>query len=119
MIPTRSTELALRKQMLRQRRAVLRHAFALQVNARVAPMVGLADQAVAAGRWIGRHPYWVVAVSVALAVWRPKGAARLAGRGMWMWHTWQRLQPVVVPLLLRLSSPGAGASSDSTNEQEG
>lgn len=98
----RLSELALKKRMLQQRSAVLRHTFALQVNARIAPMAGMADRALSTGRWLGRHPYWLVAASVALAVWRPKGVARLAGRGLWLWQTWQRLQPVVMPLLLRL-----------------
>lgn len=111
----RMAELALKKHMLRQRSAVLRHTLALQVNARIAPLAGLADRAVSTGRWVGRHPYWVVAAAVALAVWRPKGVARLAGRGLWMWQTWQRLQPVVMPLLARFASaketPAAGSEN--------
>lgn len=112
----RMAELALKKHMLRQRSAVLRHTLALQVNARVAPLAGLADRAVSTGRWVGRHPYWVVAAAVALAVWRPKGVARLAGRGLWMWQTWQRLQPVVMPLLARLASAQQAPATDNANK---
>jgi len=117
----RMSELALKKRMLRQRSAVLRHAFALQVNARLAPVAGMADRAVSTGRWLGRHPYWAVAAVVALAVWRPKGIARLAGRGLWLWQMWSRLQPVLTPLLSQLGNPvQAGQAStaedrDSTN----
>lgn len=112
----RMAELALKKRMLRQRSTVLRHAFAVQVNARVAPLAGLADRAVSTGRWVGRHPYWVVAAAVALAVWRPKGVMRLAGRGLWLWQTWQRLQPMVMPLLSQLGSAREGAPTDSKDQ---
>lgn len=112
----RMSELALKKHMLRQRSTVLRHAFALQVNARVAPLAGLADRAVSTGRWVGRHPYWVVAAAVALAVWRPTGVARLAGRGLWMWQTWQRLQPVVMPLLTRFAGAQGASPTDSKDQ---
>lgn len=111
----RMAELALKKRMLRQRSAVLRHAFALQVDARVAPLAGLADRAVSTGRWVGRHPYWVVAAAVALAVWRPKGVVRLAGRGLWVWQTWQRLQPVVLPLLAQFNGVANSSANRSIN----
>ena len=112
----RMAELALKKHMLRQRSAVLRHAFALQVNARVAPLAGLADRAVSTGRWVGRHPYWVVAAAVALAVWRPTGVVRLASKGLWMWQTWQRVQPVVMPILARLAGAQGASPSDSKDQ---
>ena len=64
----RLSELALKKRMLQQRSAVLRHTFALQVHTKIAPMAGMADRALSTGRWLGRHPYWLVAASVALAV---------------------------------------------------
>jgi hypothetical protein len=96
------SELALKKRMLQQRSAVLRHAFALQVNAKVAPVAGMADRALSAGRWLGRHPYGLLAVAVALTVWRPSGMTRLAERGLWLWQTWQRLRPMVMPLMAQL-----------------
>lgn len=114
----RMAELALKKRMLRQRSAVLRHALALQVNARVAPLAGLADRAVTTGRWLGRHPYWVVAAAAALAVWQPRGLARLAGRGLWLWQTWQRVQPVVLPLLARFGGERAPDASAVENEDQ-
>lgn len=107
---TRLSELALKKRMLQQRSAVLRHAFALQVNAKVAPVAGMADRALSTGRWLGKHPYWLVAAAVALTVWRPKGVARLAGRGLWLWQTWQRMQPVVMPLVLQFAQARKAAS---------
>lgn len=110
MSSARMAELALRKRMLQQRSAVLRHTFAIQVNAKVAPMAGMADRALSTGRWLSKHPYWLVAGAVALAVWRPKGVARLAGRGLSLWQGWLRLRPVVMPLLLQFAQARQSAS---------
>lgn len=115
-MPDRMSELALKKRMLRQRSEVLRLTLAVQVNAKVEPLLGLADRAVSTGRWMGRHPYWMVAAAVALSVWRPLGVVRLASRGLWLWQTWQRLQPVVVPLLLRWTAPREGTPTDSKDK---
>lgn len=103
MLPKRMDELALKKRMLRQRSAVLRRAFAEQVLQGVAPALGVADRVISAGQWLKRHPVWLIVPVVALLVWRPKVAAsglaigltRWAGRGMWLWQTWAKLQPVV------------------------
>lgn len=95
----RLNELALKKQMLIQRSTVLRHALAIQMDAQLAPVAGVADQAVAAGRWVRRHPYWLIAGVVALAVWRPTGMTRLAVRGVSLWRAWRQWQPVIQPLL--------------------
>lgn len=116
MPSARMAELALRKRMLQQRSAVLRHAFAIQVNAKVAPVAGMADRALSTGRWLSQHPYWLVAGAVALAVWRPKGVARLAGRGLSLWQGWQRLRPVVMPLLLQFAQARQPASPQAGNK---
>jgi hypothetical protein len=107
----RMSELALRKRMLRQRSAVLRHTLAVQVNTQVAPALGLADRAVSSARWLGRHPQWLVAAGVALAVWRPAGLLRVATRGVWLWKTWLRWQPMLQPLWLRIKASGDGADT--------
>ena len=112
----RMAELALRKRMLQQRSAVLRHTLAIQVNAKVAPVAGMADRALSTGRWLSKHPYWMVAGAVALAVWRPKGVARLAGRGVWLWQSWLRLQPVVMPLLLQFEQARKSAVQQAENK---
>lgn len=112
----RMSELALKKRMLQQRSAVLRHAFALQVNAKVAPVADMADRALLTGRWLGKHPYWLVAAGVALTVWRPKGMTRLAGRGLWLWQTWQRWQPVVMPLMLQFTLARKSASAHQSDK---
>jgi len=91
----RLDELALRKRVLQQRSAVLRHTLAMQVGEHVAPVLGLADRVVASGRWLKRNPAWAVGAAVALVVWRPKFGLQLmqtwAGRGLWLWQTWQKL----------------------------
>ncbi|MDO9237912.1 MAG: YqjK family protein [Aquabacterium sp.] len=92
-------DLALKKRMLRQRSAVLRRTLAVQVGERVSPLMGMADRVVASGRWLRQHPAWLVGAGVALLVWRPKGLTRWAGRGLWLWQTWQRLQPTVTQLM--------------------
>jgi YqjK-like protein len=100
MTPVHMTELALRKRMLQQRSAVLRHTFAIQFRSEVAPLAGVADRAFAAGRWMWRHPLLLVAGAVAVTVWRPNGLSRLAGRGLLVWRAWQHWQPLVRPVLM-------------------
>ena len=96
---TRMAALALKKRMLQQRSAVLRRTLATQVGQGVGPVLGGADKLMATGQWLRRHPALLVGSAVALLVWRPKGLLRgalsLAGRGLWLWQTWQKLQPVV------------------------
>lgn len=106
----RLTELALKKRLLRQRSAVLRHTLATQVGAHVAPVLGAADRVVTSARWLRRHPAWLVGGAVALLVLRPKGLTPWLGRGLWLWRTWQRVQPMVSTLLNRpAATPSAQA----------
>lgn len=110
------SELALRKLMLQQRSAVLRHTLAMQVSEHVAPALGVADRVVASGQWLKRHPAWLVGAAVALLIWRPRaglqGVVRWAGRGLSLWQTWQQLQPMVTSLFQAV--PG-GQDSPSTD----
>jgi YqjK-like protein len=96
----RMAELALKKRILQQRSAVLRRTFAAQVAQGVAPVLGGADRAIAAGRWLKQHPALLAGAAVALLVWRPKGMVMLAGRGLWLWQTWLKLQPMLARLNL-------------------
>jgi len=96
--PDRMAALALQKRILQQRSALLRRTLAAQVEAGVSPLLGGADRVMAAGHWLRQHPALLVGASVALLVWRPKGLVTgvlsVAGRGLWLWQTWQKLQPV-------------------------
>lgn len=102
---THSDLLAIRKRLLQQRSAMLRHQFGAEVMQTLAPPLTAADRAVEAGRWLRRHPAWLVAPAVALLVWRPAwltggagaaGLLRWAGRAMWLWQWWGRLQPLLM-----------------------
>lgn len=88
---TSSQELATRKLLLQQRSAVLRHVLALQVNQTLAPAMRVADQLQSGGRWLRGHPALVVGAAAALLVWRPRAILSMAGRGLWLWQTWQHL----------------------------
>ena len=109
------SELALRKLMLQQRSAVLRHTLAIQVGEHVAPALGLADRVVASGQWLKRHPALLVGTTVALLIWRPKtglqGILSWASRGLALWQTWQQLQPVVARLVQTAQAAGQGTPS--------
>lgn len=91
----RLAELALRKRVLQQRSALLRRTLAQQVGVHVSPALGMADRVVASGRWLRQHPALLIGGAVALLVWRPTGLLRWAGRGMWLWQAWQRVQPML------------------------
>lgn len=113
---TRLTDLAEKKQMLRERSALLRDALADQVEQGVAPAFGVADRVIGGVQWLRRHPVWLIAPAVALLVWRPRvlggalqgglvaNVTRWAGRGVWLWQAWQRLQPMLAALKHRAGS---------------
>jgi hypothetical protein len=95
----RMAELALKKRLLQQRSAVLRHTLGAQIGQGVAPVLAGADRVVAAGQWLRRHPALLIGAAAALLVWRPKGviagALGMAGRGVWLWQSWHKLQPLL------------------------
>lgn len=101
------TELALRKRLLLQRSAVLRLQLAIQVGEHVAPVLRMGDRVVASGQWLRRHPAWLVGAAVALLVWRPKGLVSWAGRGVWAWQAWLKLQPMVARFAQLSAVPSA------------
>lgn len=77
--------LAQRRERLVARCEEDRRALAGQVECLRAPL-GWADRGVAALRYARRHPALLLAVGVALAVWRPRSAGRWLGRA---WVAWQ------------------------------
>ncbi|MFT3857915.1 MAG: hypothetical protein QM742_10600 [Aquabacterium sp.] len=110
-MPAQADLLAIRKRLLLQRSAMLRHQFGTEVMQTLAPPLTAADRVVQAGRWIGQHPFWLVAPAVALLVWRPSwlkeatrpaGLLRWAGRALWLWQWWGRLQPLMMASATRM-----------------
>ncbi len=70
-------------------RAVLeRERFSAQLDAWRAPLA-LADKGIAAGRYLRRHPQWLVAIAVVIALIRPRRAFAWARRGFVVWRTWR------------------------------
>jgi hypothetical protein len=79
--------LATRAQLL-ARAAVERERIAVQLRAWEAPLA-LADRSLAAARSIRRHPQWIIAAAVVLALLRPRRAFAWARRGFVAWRTWR------------------------------
>jgi hypothetical protein len=100
----RSVELALKKQRLQLKSAILRDAFAYQASS-WAPAFAAADRVQAGIRWLRRHPALPIAVLVALLVARPRAMLRLAGRGWLVWRGLRRVRGALVTALAML--PGA------------
>ncbi len=100
---SRDDELLLKKRLLRVRSERLRQALGEQFMHRAGPSLGVLEHIVTTAQWLRHHPAWVIGPLAAALIWRRKAAKRglvaalslWASRGMWAWHTWQRIQPVV------------------------
>ncbi len=92
-------DLATRKLLLQQRSTVLRELLTVQWAQTIDPVLSAADRVQAGGKWVKRHPSIVAALAAVLLVWRPRGVAKLAGKGWWLWQTWRRLRPLVQPIV--------------------
>ncbi len=99
----RYPDLALRKRLLRAHSGLLRQQLLAEWQVTVAPVTRVAEQARQGLHWLRTHPALVAGAGAALLVWRPSAMLSLLGRGVWLWRTWQRLQPA----LARLGSPEA------------
>jgi len=96
---TRDHELAQRKVRLQSRIAEQRLALRVQVQASLARPLAVADKVSAVGRWIAARPAIPAVVVAALVAWRPKGLLGWAGKGLWLWRTWRKVQPLVVTVM--------------------
>ena len=90
----RAVELALKKQRLQLRSAMLRTEFSAGAK-RWAPAFALADRGRAALRWLQRHPVVPVAVLAAVAAARPRAILRWAQRGFIAWQGLRKLHSVI------------------------
>ncbi|CAH0354516.1 YqjK family protein [Aquabacterium sp. CECT 9606] len=95
MTARRSQELVLKKQLLQQRSAVLRHSLARQSATTLAPVLGVVDRVYRGGRWLAAHPVLVVGVAAWLFRRRPKRLLTWGSRVWWLWRTWRQLQPLL------------------------
>lgn len=97
---SRHVELALKKQRLQMRSAVLREDFAAYA-AGLRPGLALADRGRSALRWLRRHPLLPVAAMAALLVSHPRAALRWVRRGFIAWQTLSKLRGALQPNLPR------------------
>ena len=96
----RQVELALKKQRLQIRSAVLREEFSAYAAGWM-PAFALADRGRAALRWLRRHPVVPAAVLAALLAARPRTVLRWAQRGFLAWQALRKLQSVLQLALSR------------------
>lgn len=94
----RLVELALKKQRLQLKSAILRDAFSYQAKA-WAPAFAAADRVREGINWLRRHPALPIVVLVALLVARPSAMLRLAGRGWIVWRGVKRLRGALMTAL--------------------
>lgn len=97
----RLVELALKKQRLQLKSALLRGIFADQASA-WAPAFAAADQVRSGIAWLRRHPALPIAVLVALLVARPRALLRYVVRG---WFFWRGIKRIRAALLTALAVP--------------
>lgn len=88
---SRQVELALKKQRLQIRSAVLREDFAAYA-AGLQPALALVDRGRSALRWLRRHPLLPMVAMVALLVSHPRAALRWVQRGFFAWQTLSKLR---------------------------
>jgi hypothetical protein len=76
------------------RAAVEREGVLLQLRAWQAPLA-LADRGVAAARYAHRHPQWLIAAAVVLAILRPRRALAWVRNGLVAWRAlrWLSARP--------------------------
>jgi hypothetical protein len=79
-------EIALRRERLIAQAAQQRTTLARTVQTWRRPLA-LADQGLAALRYLKRHPIWVVGGVAAIVALRPRGVGKWLGRGLTVWKT--------------------------------
>jgi hypothetical protein len=85
------TRLAEQRERLIARAAAQRTALGNAIEPLRAPL-SIADQGLAALRFIKRHPAWLVGGAVLFAAIRPRSAGRWLGRGWLAWRIVQQLR---------------------------
>ena len=85
---SQSADLRDKRARLLVRAALEREQLSAQLDAWRAPLA-LLDRGVATARQVRRHPEWLVAVAVVIALVRPRRALAWARRGFILWRTWR------------------------------
>lgn len=88
-------ELTLRREHLLVRSAQLRGRFAQESRVLAVPLA-VADQTVAATRWLIRNPQWPLGALAVWIVFRPRRALRWAARLSWLWVVGQRVRRILM-----------------------
>jgi len=94
------TEIRTRRAHLMARAAVERERFSLQIKVWEAPLA-LLDKSVAAAGYVRRHPQWMIAAVLLLAILRPKRAISWARNGLIAWRSWRWISETLRNLALR------------------
>jgi len=84
----RLSEIRARRAQLMARAAIERERLSVRLHAWEAPL-SLVDRAVAAAHYVRRHPQWLVAAALLIAVLRPRRALALARNGLIAWRAWR------------------------------
>lgn len=87
----RRTELATRRERLRQRSSELRGQVALHAQV-LAPALDAVDRGRDALAWLQAHPALVAAGAAAVAVWRPRTLWRWGRRAWSVWRLVRRVR---------------------------
>lgn len=85
---TQVDEIRARRAELLARAAVERERISVQLRLWEAPLA-LVDNSIAAVRTIRRHPQWLIAAALVLAVLRPRRALAWARNGLIAWRAWR------------------------------
>jgi YqjK-like protein len=88
-------ELTLRREQLLVRSAQLRSRLAQESRMLGTPLA-LADQTVAATRWLIQNPQWPLGALVVWIVFRPRRALRWAARLSWLWVVGRRVRRILM-----------------------
>lgn len=91
---SRVGEIRSERARLLARAAVERESVLVQLRAWEAPLA-LVDRSVAAARYVHRHPQWLVAAAVGLAILRPRRALAWVRNGLVAWRAlrWVSTRP--------------------------
>ena len=100
---SQSADLRDKRARLLVRAALEREQLSAQLDAWRAPLA-LLDRGVAAARQVRRHPGWLVAVAVVIALVRPRRALAWARRGFILWRTWRWVSDAARGLAQRKSA---------------